>query len=131
MVRELFLRVLDLGFFSGPKEITEPLYLGPPGKLSKKQIIWDIICWVLVGMGMFLRQGLDVENMEWKPERLTFGAFLASVVISFALFPWFMRWFNKRRPAPGVEHIATPFAFGFFLDLAAATIWKRFVRNVY
>jgi hypothetical protein len=40
------------------------------------------------------------------------------LVVGLAVFPMMMRWINRRRRRAGLEHVAVPFAFGFFLDLA-------------
>ena len=52
-------------------------------------------------------------------------ALLISIVIGLCVFPFAMRLVNKFNPQPGLETIAFPFAFGFFLDMArlAAVHW--------
>ena len=48
-----------------------------------------------------------------------------SMVLALAVFPSAIRWLNRLKPDPGLEHVALPFALGFFLDLAkvAALHW--------
>ena len=118
MVKGIIRNVFDLGFYRDDPQI----YLG--GGLSWKQIAWDVISWLLLSLGIFLRQGLDLTPLSWTLERLNWGAFLASVVIALAVFRFFMKRFNRSRPVPGFEHVAAPFAFGFFLDLATLSALK-------
>jgi hypothetical protein len=133
-------RFFDLGFYPGTAEPSKELPLGgkkgnvglknPSGRAPKniglKRILWQVISWVLLASGIFLRQALDIPVLVWHPQNLTLGAFAASVVISFALFPVSMRQLNKFRPEPGVAQIAAPFAFGFFLDLVRVSTYHWF-----
>ncbi len=127
MGRTLFKTIFDLGFFPESGEPKKRLLLGPK-KLSLKQIIWDIICWILTALGIFLRQSLDFSDLSWYYNRLTGSSFVVSLVISFALFPTLMRRLNRKRQRPGLEHIATPFAFGFFLDLVKVSAYRLAVH---
>src|SRR6516225_4436584 len=112
MLRQLFVGILDLGFYP-----TSPQMQGRPtlgtNVLTLAQFGWDITCWILLALGIFLRQGLEIQNLSWRVERLSAGSFTASLVISFALFPMLMRRLNRRRPRPGLLHVTIPFAFGF------------------
>jgi hypothetical protein len=120
------LSALDLGF---PTEIQVPkegVWLGKEPELTVikiSKLAWEISAWVLVSLGIFIRQGIDIPALAWHIDHLSLGAFLASVAIALAVFPWFMRWFNKKRPKPGIEHIGTVFGFGFFLDLAKVSVF--------
>jgi hypothetical protein len=96
----------DLGF-------TLPLQLGA------KQWAWEITAWVAVAAGMFLRQALNLPQLDWDTTKLDIGAFLAALVVGLAVFPPMMRWLNRRQRKVGLEHIALPFAFGFFLNLVS------------
>ena len=101
-----------------------PLMLGGGHTKKTRRVTWEVVAWLLVASGIFLRQGLSLPQVAWNLDRLTPGSFLASVVISLAFFPSFMRWMNRKRPQPGVAHVATPFAFGFFLDLTALALLR-------
>ena len=127
MGRSLLKTIFDLGFFPESDKPEKQLLLGPK-RLSPKQTMWDIICWLLTALGIFLRQGLDLSDFSWDYNRLTGTSFAASLVISFALFPTLMRRLNRKRTRPGLEHLAAPFAFGFFLDLVKVTASKLAVR---
>jgi len=121
--RQLFSAIFDLGFDPEHGQIQDRLLLGKKS-FTFAQIAWDVICWILLALGMFLRQGLQIRDLSWQVERLTASSFAASLVISFALFPMLMRRLNKRRPRPGLIHITLPFAFGFFLDLATVSAYR-------
>jgi len=115
--------IFDLGFYPDPKE--ERLLLGKKS-LTSAQIAWDVTCWILLALGIFLRQGLQIQNLTWHVERLTTGSLAASFVISFAIFPILMRQVNRRRPRPGLLQVTIPFGFGFFLNLAGVSVYKWF-----
>jgi hypothetical protein len=123
MFRQVLSGIFDLGFYPEPRE---KLLLGKKKSLTFAQIAWDVTCWILLALGIFLRQGLQIQDLSWRVERLTAGSFAASLVISFALFSMLMRRFNKRRPRPGLLHVTVPFAFGFFLDLAKVSAYGWF-----
>jgi len=94
---------------------------GPPplmlGK-TKSPLRWEIAAWLEVAAGIFARQGLDLSALSWKTSNVNVGAAIASIVVALAVFPMAMRWLNRRRRRAGLEHVAGPFAFGFFLNLA-------------
>jgi hypothetical protein len=124
--------IFDLGFSEDPirgKQLPQerPLNLGQSKPLTWKQTLWDVLAWLLLSLGMFFRQGLVVPDFAWMPDHLSLGAFLASVVLSLAIYPSFMRWFNRHRPRVGLEHVALPFSFGFFLDIVRASTYKFFM----
>lgn len=125
MFKNVLSAVFDLGFFPNAGQPEERLLLGRR-QLTAAQLSWDIICWIFLALGIFLRQGLEVQALSWHRERLSAASFAASLVISFALFPLVMRHLNRRRPRPNLIHLATPFAFGFFLDLARFSAYKWF-----
>lgn len=118
------LGVFDLGFFSGDIPTRLPLELGQGSTRHTRRILWEVAGWLLIACGIFVRQALLLPSAQWLTPNLNLGAFLAAAMISLAVFPFFMRRLNRRRPKPGVEHVAIPFAFGFFLDLAATSALK-------
>jgi hypothetical protein len=126
MLRQLF----DLGFYPQPPDPERPTLGHERPKLGKSlalaRVAWDIACWILLALGIFLRQGLEFQPLSWRVERLTVGSFAASVVISLAVFPMLMRSLNRRRPRAGLLHVAVPFAFGFFLNLASVSVYRLF-----
>jgi hypothetical protein len=98
-----------------------PVVVGPPPLMlgrKKSTLGWDIAAWLAVAAGIFARQGLDLPALVWKISNVSPGAVVASVVVGLAVFPMMMRWLNRRRRRASLEHVAAPFAFGFFLDLA-------------
>jgi uncharacterized membrane protein (DUF4010 family) len=119
-----FYNFFNLGFFSEVKSEKVRLALGGKDRNKRNRRAWSLFAWFLVACGIFLRNGLSITAVSWNLNNLTIGSFLASCVISLAVFPSFMRWMNKQHPKPGLEHIATPFAFGFFLDLAAVSMFR-------
>ena len=122
MARTFVQDFFDLGFFPAAESSQLPLQLGKPRASHVRRIIWEVAVWLLVACGIFFRQALSVVDAGWDVSRLSAGSFSASVVISLAVFPAVMRWINKRHQDPGIQHIAAPFAFGFFLDLAALSL---------
>lgn len=111
----------SLGFVSHPTSTEVPLMLGKKLPSRSNEILWEISAWLLVACGIFLRKALVIMNVSWNVSRLTPGSFLASGVLALAVLPPFMRWFWKRQPKVSVQHFATPFAFGFFLNLATVS----------
>ena len=100
--------------------------LGKKGPSQRERLLWEIVAWLLLTCGIFLRKALAPMELSWNRAGLTPAALTASAVIALAVFPPFMKWFNKRRPKISLEHFAIPFAFGFFLDLAKVAALKLF-----
>lgn len=117
-------KFLNLGFYPRDIETELPLQLGKRPKTRSQwlKVRWQIAAWLLVAIGIFVRQGLQFPPITWDVTQLNVGTFLGSLIIALAVFPWFMRWINRKRPEPSLEHAAAPFAFGFFLDLSALAI---------
>jgi hypothetical protein len=97
-----------------------PLMLGP----RKSTLVWEVSAWLAVAGGIFCRQGLDLPSLVWRLSNISVGTAVASLVVALAVFPMMMRWINRRRRRASLEHIAAPFAFGFFLDLAMLALVK-------
>src|SRR4051794_18920375 len=121
----------DLGFrasdevsIDGPEraqvEPTQTKSSSPPLRLGRKKssLKWELAAWVALAAGIFARQGLDLPVLMWRISNVRVGAAVASLVVALAVFPMMMRWLNRRRRRASLEHVAAPFAFGFFLDLA-------------
>jgi len=129
MLSQLFVGIFDLGFYPTASQMEGRPTLGT-NNLTFAQFAWDITCWILLALGIFLRQGLEIQSLSWRAEHLSAGSFTASLVISFALFPMLMRRLNRRRPRPGLLHVTIPFAFGFFLNLASVSVYRWFRPNL-
>lgn len=117
-----------LGFVSASTSPDLPLMLGKRRQSRREEVFWAMSAWLLLACGIFFRRALVILDVCWNVTSLTPATFLASAVIALAVFPPFMLWFKKRRPRVNLEHFATPFAFGFFLDLAAVSTthyWPR------
>src|SRR5579883_221076 len=88
--------------FPDDDAVTEkPLLLGKREKkpISHAKLIWDWIYLVLMALGIFVRQGIDVAHLSLNSHGYTWVSFAISLVI------------------------AVPFSLGFFLNLlTAATI---------
>ena len=119
-IRDFF----SLGFAVEPESQEIPLMLGKRRRGRRQKLLWEVAAWLLVAFGIFLRKALDVKHVDMVLSEMTLTAFLASAIIALATFPLFMRWLNRRRPRVGLGHIATPFAYGFFLDMAAVSVLK-------
>ena len=114
----------SLGFEAPSSSPDVPLMLGGKRPRRSQTLLWELACWLLVTCGVFLRKALVLTNLAWVGGNLTPGAFAASAVIALATFGPFMKWFSTRRPIGSLEHLATAFAFGFFLDLAGLAAHK-------
>ncbi len=126
---QVFRDYFNLGF--SPTQLEEvPLALGGNGRERATKILWEVAAWLLVALGIFLRKALTLPGLGWDVSRFSLPAFLASCAISLAVFPPFMRWVNRRRSKPSFVHVATPFAFGFFLDLTAVAVSQIVPRLV-
>ena len=55
-------------------------------------------------------------------------AVYAALIIGLAILPPIMRWLNRRRGRPGIEHLLLPFTLGFFLDFTLKTIVNPFFK---
>lgn len=119
-------KFFDLGFAPEAASADVPLMLGKKGPSQRERLLWELAAWSLLTCGIFLRKALAPLELSWSRAGLTPAALTASAVIALAIFPAFMKWFNKRRPTVSLEHFATPFAFGFFLDLAKVAALKVF-----
>jgi len=90
----------------------------------KQRLLLELAAWVFVGLGIFFRQNIDIPTLSWTFGRFDLGALSASLVISLAVFPGFMRRFMRKPRAESIALVTVPFGFGFFLDLAVlGTIW--------
>jgi Kef-type K+ transport system membrane component KefB len=123
MLTEKLADYFSLGFDT-PSSSDIPLKLGKKRRGSRTNLLQELACWLLLTCGIFLRKALMLVDLNWVDASLTPRAFLASAVIALAVFPPFMRWFNRSRPRPTLESLATAFAFGFFLNLAALAAHK-------
>ncbi|MGO9572446.1 MAG: hypothetical protein ACLP5H_33435 [Desulfomonilaceae bacterium] len=85
----------------------------------------EIMSWLAMSTGILVRGNVDIASMSWSFAHFSAGGCIVSAVIVLAVFPWAMRGITKLRPIPGLEVIAFPFSFGFFLDLArlATVTW--------
>lgn len=123
MLTEKLADYFNLGFDT-PSSPDIPLKLGKRQTRHRISILQELACWLLLTCGIFLRKALMLVDLNWVDASLTPRAFFASAVIALAVFPPFMRWFNRTRPRPSLESFATAFAFGFFLNLAALAAHK-------
>ncbi len=92
---------------------------------ARKKAVWlralplELLSWTAMTAGIVARQGIDVEDLSWAPGSLSLAHFCVSFVIALAVLPWASRGVAKLHPHAGLEVIAFPFSFGFFLDLTA------------
>lgn len=90
-----------------------------------KRLGLELGSWVLLALGIFVRQNIAIPELAWSPANLSLAGLLVSLVVAAAVFPWAMRAANRLRTGPGLEMLLVPFSLGFFLDLAAvaAVAW--------
>src|SRR5579883_1157035 len=112
--------------FPDDDAVTEkPLLLGKREKkpISHAKLIWDWIYLVLMALGIFVRQGIDVAHLSLNSHGYTWVSFAISLVIAVAVYPCItiyhgaMKWALKRSAPGGPLAIAVPFSLGFFLNL--------------
>jgi len=85
---------------------------------QRRTVLLEVVAWAALAIGVFVRQNIDVSQFAWSMAHFSFGGFTASCAISLAVFPVTMRLITRKlKPRPGMEAIAYPFSFGFFLDL--------------
>ena len=111
--------------------------LGPRKRKAppRKQIWWDVAFVVLFGLGVFMRQHVDIPTLRlrangYSPWQLVVS-FVTALIVAAAVYPLIMKWTLKRRTEPGVLAVCTPFGLGFFLDLArvAALSWAPMLHR--
>lgn len=89
----------------------------PSAPLVKKLAV-EFCFYLVLALGIFIRQNMDVVNMAWTMDNLNWGAFTVSLVIGLVVFPRAMRRIKRDRPDSILELIAWPFGFGFLVDLS-------------
>jgi len=109
----------DLGFFG------DDVQLG--GSLVRRTRLWTLSCYLLLCLGIFLRQVTKFPRVDLDFANIRISVAVASLIIGLAIFPPVIRWLNRRRKHPGVEHALLPFSIGFFVDLSSATL-SNFVK---
>lgn len=106
----------DLGFAPARSDDVAgapPLWLGR----RRNGLGLELAVWLLLAIGVFVRQCLTFPPIEWNLGHVSMGSALGSLAIALAVFPAAMRWLNRRRRTLNMEHFSMAFAFGFFLDL--------------
>ncbi|MFZ5496032.1 MAG: hypothetical protein ACOZE5_11955 [Verrucomicrobiota bacterium] len=103
------------------------LWLLQRWRARKQRACLQGAAWLFIALGIFFRQNLDLKTLHWTLAHFDAGAFLVSLVIALAIFPWAMRTSMRGLPrmrSLSLNLIAVPFMVGFFLDLARlATVW--------
>ena len=112
---------LDLGFYPGQIEFG--------GGLPRKRLIWSVAVYLLLFVGLFSQQCIDLTKVpiKFSINNVQGDVLAGSAVVAIALFPVFMLWFNnKLNKEPSWEHVLWAFSFGFFVNLSSNLIWKKF-----
>jgi hypothetical protein len=82
-----------------------------------------VIAYLLLSAGIFTGQAVDTKGVDFRPVHLsTLGA---SFVIGLALLPPVIRWLNRRRTKPSLEHFLTAFSIGFFINLSSTKVLQQ------
>jgi hypothetical protein len=136
-------RYFDLGFdgegkqavptTTSRKDATSDTVITLPlgGRPGRSTWAWSVGAWLSLSCGIFLRQGLNLQEMDWQVQRLNAGSALAALVVGLAVLPPAMRWFNRKRKKPGAAQMLAAFSLGFLLDLASVAsinpgAWLKF-----
>ncbi len=106
----------DLGFL-GSREYIE---LGPTA--AQLRLLWTVGVYVMSSLGIFSRHYIDVPHLRIPQEPFSATVLAASFIIGLALLPLPIKWFNSKRRKPKWEHVLFAFSFGFFVDLASASL---------
>lgn len=84
--------------------------------------------YMLLSLGIFAQEAVDIASVSFKPVHwATLGA---SFVIGLALLPPLIRWLNRKRRVPSLEHVLTAFSVGFFIDLSSKEIYLQVIKLV-
>lgn len=78
------------------------------------------LMYVLLSLGIFAQEAVDVTTASFREVHWT--TLGASFVIGLALLPPVIRWVNRRRKTPSIEHVLAAFSVGFFVDLSSKGI---------
>jgi hypothetical protein len=112
--------LLDFGFFPDRVE------LGP--NLQRRRMLWAATAYLLFWLGVFSRRCITLNPVDFKLENLKWTILVATFCISLALFPWLMRWFNRRWKRPSWEHVIWAYSLGFFAEFSTDAVgqlpWK-------
>lgn len=87
-------------------------------KAHRKRWILEVIFYISLTLGIFVRQNFDLRGMRWSAAHFSVGGFTASCMVALAIFPYAMRKIAGFKAKPGLELLSWPFSIGFFLDAA-------------
>jgi hypothetical protein len=68
--------------------------------------------------GLFARQIVNFPEVQMNSANWNWGVLAASLLIALAVFSPAIRYLNRHRKKPGMEHVLASFSLGFFLNLA-------------
>ncbi len=108
----------NLGFYPDRVE------LGPG--LMRKRLYWTLASFLLLAAGIFLRQcigSLKTGSLDFSISNFRWTVAIASSVVALAVFPPYMRWFNKHVREASWGQVLWAFSFGFFVDLASSALF--------
>lgn len=100
---------LDLGFYPGEVELGSAL--------PRQRLYWTCASFLLLVAGIFFRQCMRLPPpppLSFSLENFQVGVAVGSLLLAFAMFGPFLRWFNRRKSEPSWEHVLWAFTFGFF-----------------
>jgi hypothetical protein len=112
--------VSGLKYFTNLEFLWNERTFGP--SLARKRSLLTLSAYLLLSLGLFSRQITAFPIVDINPHNLRWSVLFASFIIGLALFPPVIRYINKKREKPGVEHAIAAFGLGFFVDLANGTL---------
>ena len=89
--------------------------LGP--RIQTRRQLWTIGSYLSLAAGLFARQIVKFPEVQTNSVNWNWGVLAASFLIALAVFSPAMRYLNRHRKKPGVEHVLASFSLGFFLNL--------------
>ncbi len=111
-----------------PHENKTPGGSGPGGN-GPKRFWWTIFVFVLLALGIYVKQNMVLlPTVTFNGDHMDWHVALGAVFVALALFPFFMRTFNKLFPNPSLWHALFAFSIGFFSDLSSEGI-KTLVKS--
>jgi hypothetical protein len=112
-----------LNYFANLDFYPDRVELGPG--LMRKRLYWTVTSFLLLASGIFFRQcigSLKTGNLDFSLSNFRLTVAIASSVVALAVFPPYMRWFNRRVREASWGQVLWAFSFGFFVDLASSAL---------
>jgi hypothetical protein len=115
--------LLDLGFYPDRLELGRGI--------QQRRATLTVAAYIFLVAGVLSRQCIPLPTVVFNFSNVRYSVVIASILVGTALFPLFMKWFNRTAPRPTFLHAIGAFSFGFFVDLADHSVlglWKTYIH---